>query len=102
MGRPTLIAAARIVLCVALLLVPLAWVLPLSERLGTPLCLWLSGPVALSLFAYYLAWGWGLDWLRRRGGRPDLFFDLLIYVNLPITLVYLYRATHWSAPFRCG
>ena len=89
-------------LSAALLAVPLAWILPVSERLGPALCLGYSLPLALSLFAYYLAWGGGIHWLRRRRGGSSIFLGLLLYVNLPLTGVYLYRATEWSRAFTCG
>jgi hypothetical protein len=85
-----------------LLAVPLLWLWPLASRLGTDLCLAYSLPLALSLFAYYLIWGWGVSWLGRRAGRASALTDLLIYVNLPLTLVYLYRATEWSRALTCG
>jgi len=91
-----------IIFAVLLLAVPLAWMIPFAEARGWNQCLLGSGTAALTLFFYYLLWGWTVSHVRQRGGGAPVFWDTLWYVNLPITLVYLYRATKWSAPFVCN
>lgn len=85
------------------LAVPLAWMIPISEACGWNQCLKGSGLVALTLFSYYGVWGYAVSLARQRiSGARGIGWDTLWYVNLPLTLVYLYRATNWSAPFTCS
>ena len=93
---------AGAVLAVLLLALPLAWMLPFTEARGWNQCLLSSGLAALTLFFYYLLWGWTVSRLRQRAGGSAILWDTVWFINLPITLVYLYRATNWHAPFTCN
>ena len=84
------------------LLVPLAWMIPISDACGWHQCLKGSVPVGLTLLGYYGVWGYAASLVRQHFGGAPIFWDTVLYVNLPITLVYVYRATEWSAPFTCN
>ena len=89
-------------LAIVLLPLPLAWMLPLGDWLGSELCLWESLPLALTLFLYYLAYGTGVSRVRRRSRPGDRsFLGILLYFNLPLTAVTVYQNTAWAAPFDC-
>jgi hypothetical protein len=91
-----------ILLALALLFVPLVWMIPISETCGWNQCLFSAAEVGLTLFLYYLLWGWTVSHVRQRGGGAAMLWDTIWYINLPITLVYIYRATNWHAAFTCN
>ena len=65
--------------------------------------MWEAALFALTFFVYYLGFGWfvarGQAWLT---GKPnETMLGILLYLNLPITLVYVLRHVDWSQPFTC-